>query len=187
MSRSRIEDQDLSVDADDDVHPALKNHSRIASQAKHVLGGGFKGGLIGAGVGAAAFAGVATLVGGMTVVALGPVGWIASAVGLASGAGGLVTSAIGSAALAGAGYGGAIGATGGGLLALSSASDAADTEEDKIVNKFHMAKQRSGMLASLHQARDRQKAAMMRMDEGMNPNRGLPQGRGMGPEGPAYT
>lgn len=190
MARRNEEPDDES----DDKHPALKNFSRIAYQAKHVIGGGFTGGLIGAGVGAAgaaalSFAGVAlTGTALMAIPIVGPI--IALLGGGAAVATGAAGAALGSVVTTGALYGAGIGAAGGALLKMTSAGEAADAEEDKIINKYEQARAREERLGRLREARDRQKIAMERQDiamRGQNPNRGLPRGRDAMPDGAALT
>ena len=178
MARSRNEEPEME-DGDVPDHPALKNHSRFGTQAKHVVGGAFKGALIGGAVGGAAFGLGAAALGAGAIVAGGPFTMIPAAVMVLFGIGtSFVGSAVTGAAITGLINGAAIGAAGGGLMAVSSASDAADVEEDKIVNKYEQAMARKQSMDRLREVRDRQAEALARMDgRSRNPNRGLPAGR----------
>lgn len=174
-------DEDYS-DESAPEHPALKGHSRTGSQVKHVAGGTFKGALIGGAVGAGALGLGAAALGGMAIVAGGPFTLIPAAVAGFMGIGtSFAASAVTAAAVTGGTYGAALGAGAGGLFSLTGAGDAADAEEDKIINKYEQAMARKDRMERLRDVRDRQAMAMARQESqmrGMNPNQGLPRGRG---------
>lgn len=168
------------------VHPALEGYSRPAAQVKHVMGGGFKGLLYGAGTGAAVLGTAAAALGGGAVIMGGPFTMIPAALAAVfTPAAGWALSAVGSAAITGASIGGAIGATGGGLMALSNAEAAADATEDKLIAKFDQNEARKRRMEQLAMVRDQQQNAMNRQaaQMGLNPGHGLPQGRDVGGEG----
>ena len=121
---------DNSPGEDGGRHPALKNFSRLGAQAKHVLGGVFTGGLIGAGVGGAAAVAASSLLAGGAIISGGPFTMLPAAVAAFTPALPWLTGAIGAAGVAGAGWGALVVGGGKGLWALSTASDAADAEED---------------------------------------------------------
>ncbi|MBY0408316.1 MAG: hypothetical protein K2Q01_11555 [Rickettsiales bacterium] len=177
-------------DEDSDRHPALKNFSRTSAYAKHVLGGGFRGALIGGAAGAGILAGGAALLTAGAVAATGPIGWILGAAGLYTGVGtGLVASTIGAAAVTGATYGAGIGAGAGALFSLSGASDAVDAEEEKIILAGERAELRDKRLGRLREAHARQAGEYEALDahaRSQNPNRGLPHRGGM-MGGPAHA
>lgn len=173
-------------------HPGLKGYSRIFTQVKHVAGGTLKGALIGGGIGAAVFAGASAALGAGALMAGGPFTLIPAAIMGAFGIGtGFVGSVLGGAALSGATVGGLIGGGGMGLMAITSAGEAADAEEEKLCNKADMADARARKMEQLRDMRDRQVAASQRQEtqmRGVNPNRALPgRGAGMGNEGAAVT
>lgn len=191
MSRSSRYEEEEYISEDGEVtHPALKNYSRGGTQAKHVLGGTLKWGLIGALAGGAllgiGFAAFTTL--GIFAVPFGPL--IASVATMFGFGAQLAIPTMISAAVAGATVGGLIGAAGGAVASLSSSSDAADIEEDKLINKYEAAQARQDRLDRLREVRDRQMAAMQRQDmqmRGANPNYSLPRGRGAGGDGMTYA
>jgi hypothetical protein len=85
-----------------------------------------------------------------------------------------------------------VGGAGGGAMALTNMSDAADTAEDTLINKYEQQLARSERMERLREARDRQQVAMERQEvamRGPNLNQGLPRrGMGAGQAGPAaYT
>lgn len=178
MSRN---EEDTEVDPQNlPPHPALKDHSSLRAQAGHVLKGGFKGAVIGGAVGAGAGIGlgaVGTMMGATALMAIPVVGPI---VGLVAGgtaaATGLLTAGATFLAVKGATIGAAVGAGTGGLVAVTSAGEADEKEQEEKVNRYEQAMARKQSMDRLKQVR-RDQAAQLAAMEGRNPNRGLPRGR----------
>src|SRR5438128_1947340 len=147
MARRRDDDDDDDDDDRDDggQHPALtRGYSRFKTQAMHTITSIAKYALIGGLIGGALLGVGSLLLGGMAVAALGPIGWILSAVGLATGTGtGFVMGAIGSAVTTGLTYGALAGAAVGGVVGITGSGSAADEAEDRLIAKYEQAQARN--------------------------------------------
>jgi|GEM_PF-3680766 len=188
-------DDDDNEEASFKKHPALKNFNRTGFIMKHVLFGLLKGAAIGAvaGIGAAIAMSFMTLAAGGwvtgLVVGLGAllrnVPIVGDLIGAGAGeVGGFALQAGGVLALSGAGIGAAVM----GIMSMSSASAAADAEEDKLVAKYEQQQARKERMVALEQRRDQQRAAMEQQAAGVrSPNMQIPYGRQQRQQGPGMA
>ncbi len=164
-------------------HPALRNFNRTGFIVKHVIKSALKWGAIGAlaGVAAVAFASLAATIsmGWLAIPVVAALGVFAPEWAAAQG-----TSFAVGAATTTAMVGGAVGAAVGALVSISSAGEAADAEEDRLVAKYEQMESRRERMSALEKRRDEQRFAMERQSQAMKgPGMQIPQAKGrMGPD-----
>ena len=161
--------------------PALKNFNRTAFITKDVVKETATGGLMGAVIGAVAAAAFVAIFAALAIAATGPIGIVASFLGLASGVAAPLTGGLLlGAATTGALWGGGIGALVKGGMAVSNTEDRAAAEEERIITKSQQMDMRRQRMEAMEQRRDMQRVALERqtqMIRGSNPNQTLPVGR----------
>jgi len=177
-------------DSDDYKDPALKNFNRPAFMAKNTVMETLKGALVGALIGAAI---ALAFVVAVPLIVGGPIG---AGVVAAAGALGLSVPAASAiiapflihTAVVGALLGGGLGAVVKGGLGLSNASEAADSEEERLTAKgqqmeaLHQNTEARRQRTEAIEQRNQTKLAMdgqTQMLRGANPNQALPR-RGAG-------
>ena len=167
------DDQDSEIRYD--KHPGLRNFNRVGYMITKSVKETIKWAAIGAIAAVGAIAAIGLVVGWSNPVTAG-LGLLASYIipSVGAGAAGAAITALSYAAI----VGGAVGAAAGGVVAISGASEMADSEEDRRVAKFEQAEARRDRLSALERRRDEQKFAMEKQEYALrNPNMQIPRGK----------